>query len=344
MIKEKRYLVWTAALVAVLAISIYSFHDRQDYNKGKFAIIMKSRDNWYSELACQGYRQVMEEAGESCVILYPENVSAQEQIRLIRSLIKDKVKAIAVAANDEYALVPVLEEARDRGIAVITLDADTEAAGRSIYIKPVDAERLGQELALAVLDSCGGSGEWAILSAGSRSANQNEWIHMLKRELAEKAYQDLRLVDIVFGEGEHDKAALEAERLLDTYPDLEVICSLSTEGIKAASEIVKDRGMEQKVKVIGLGLPDQMEAYVGDGRGDVCPVMYIWNPTKMGRLAAYVSIELTEERIEERGEQTLILGGQSYDMDYGPDGGLEVIAGEPIRVDKENIGYWKTQL
>lgn len=344
MIKEKRYFIWTAVIFAVAVIILYSCHGGQNKSKGKYAIIMKSRDNWYSELACQGYRQVVEEAGESCVILYPENASAQEQIRLIRSLMKDKVKAIAVAANDEYALVPVLSEARARGISVITLDADTEAGGRSIYIKPVDAKQLGQVLAMAVLDSCGGSGQWAILSAGSRSANQNEWIYMMKKELGEKPYRNLRLVDIVFGEGQHDKAASEAGRLLDTYPDLEVICSLSTEGIKAASQVVKERGMEQKVKVIGLGLPDQMEMYVGHGEVDVCPVMYIWNPTEMGKLAAYVSIELARERIEERGEQTLMLGGQAYKMDYGMDGGLEVIAGEPIRVDKENIGYWKEQL
>ena len=34
----------------------------------------------------------------------------------------------------------------------------------------------------------------------------------------------------------------------------------------------------------------------------------------------------------------------TYPMDYGHDGGLEVIAGEPIKVDSENIGYWKDQI
>ena len=42
--------------------------------------------------------------------------------------------------------------------------------------------------------------------------------------------------------------------------------------------------------------------------------------------------------------QELLLGGRTYPMDYGHDGGLEVIAGEPIKVDSENIGYWKDQI
>ena len=108
--------------------------------------------------------------------------------------------------------------------------------------------------------------------------------------------------------------------------------------------MVKEQGKASEVKVIGLGLPDQMEGYVGSGPEDVCPLLYIWNPMDLGRVAGYVCLELSEGRIEERGDQELLLGGRTYPMDYGQDGGLEVIAGEPIRVDSENIGYWKDQI
>ena len=108
--------------------------------------------------------------------------------------------------------------------------------------------------------------------------------------------------------------------------------------------MVRERGQASEVKVIGLGLPDQMEEYVGSDPEDVCPVLYIWSPMDLGRVAGYVCLELSEGRIEERGDQELLLGGRTYPMDYGHDGGLEVIAGEPIKVDSENIGYWKDQI
>ena len=87
----------------------------------------------------------MEDGGKSCIVLYPDHPSVQEQIHLIQNLIDEKVEAIAVAANDEYALTPVLTQAREKGISVITLDADVEAGSRSIYISPVDARELGKE-------------------------------------------------------------------------------------------------------------------------------------------------------------------------------------------------------
>ncbi|MBS1459481.1 autoinducer 2 ABC transporter substrate-binding protein [Enterocloster aldensis] len=326
-------------------IFISSCYGTQLHDKGTYAIVMKSRDNWYNELASQGYRSVIEDAGKNCLTLYPEEATAQEQVRLIRNLIHEQVDAIAVAANDVDALAPALREAREKGISVITLDADAQADSRSIYIKPVDAEKLGRALVRSACELCGGSGQWCILSAGSRSANQNEWMYWMKKELEEAKYKDMRLVDIAFGEGVYDKAAKETERLLKNYPDVKVICSLSTEGIKAAADVVKKQGKEKTVKVIGLGLPSQMAEYIGDGEEDICPMMYIWDPVEMGKVAALVSMGLWSGDIEEQpGEDILLDNGRTYRIDTGYDGGLEIISGEPIRIDKDNIEYWETRL
>ena len=55
-------------------------------------------------------------------------------------------------------------------------------------------------------------------------------------------------------------------------------------------------------------------------------------------------LELSEGSIEDRADQELLLGGRISTVDYCQAGGLEVIAGEPIREDAENIGYWKDQI
>jgi len=170
-------------------------------------------------------------------------------------------------------------------------------------------------------------------------------MYWMKKELEEAEYKDMRLVDIAFGEGVYDKAAKETERLLKNYPDVKVICSLSTEGIKAAADVVKKQGKEKTVKVIGLGLPSQMAGYIGGGEEDICPVMYIWDPVEMGEVAAFVSMGLWSGDIEELpGEEILLDNGRTYRIDTGYDGGLEIISGEPIRIDKDNIGYWETRL
>ncbi|GAA3315103.1 hypothetical protein GCM10020331_009300 [Ectobacillus funiculus] len=54
--------------------------------------------------------------------------------------------AIAVAANDPFKLLPVLNEAREQGIKVITWDSDTDPTGRDLFVNTVDPQTLGIHL------------------------------------------------------------------------------------------------------------------------------------------------------------------------------------------------------
>lgn len=83
----------------------------------------------------------------------------------------------------------------------------------------------------------------------------------MKKELENPRCQDMRLVDIAYGEGIYESASKEVERLLHTYPGIKVICIISTEGIRAAADVVKAMGKERDVKVTGVGLPEQMANY-----------------------------------------------------------------------------------
>ena len=163
---------WIAGAVMMAGMLFLFSCQNSQFNRGKYAIIMKSRNNWYNELASEGFKQTVEDAGKNCIVLYPDHPSAQEQIHLIQNLIDEKVEAIAVAANDEYALTPVLTQAREKGISVITLDADVEAGSRSIYISPVDARELGKNW----------SGRWTVyaVTAASGASCRREAVPPIK--------------------------------------------------------------------------------------------------------------------------------------------------------------------
>lgn len=91
------------------------------FNRGKYGHYHEIQKQLYNELASEGFKQTVEDAGKNCIVLYPDHPSAQEQIHLDTEPIDEKVEAIAVAANDEYALTPVPTQAREKGISVITL-------------------------------------------------------------------------------------------------------------------------------------------------------------------------------------------------------------------------------
>lgn len=339
----KRFLQLAAlGLILVAAVMAASGSDAEE---PAIAIVMKSRDNKYNEQVADGFRQVIEGAGYRCEELYPESHRARDQVALVSSLVHGGVRAVAVAASDEHALAPVLNEAREKGIVVVTLDSDTEPDCRDLFVSPADPDTVGADLVKAVGESCGYEGQWAILSSETRSANQGEWILAMQEELEKRVYKDMRLVNIVYGEDEYEGAVDKTKELLKSYPKLKVICSPTTIGIRAAADVIADYGLQARIKVVGLGLPSDMAEYIGGSSSDVCPVMYLWDPKDLGGLAASVSIGILEGGITlEEGAEYNTEDGRTYRIETGKNGGLKVTAGEPLKLDETNIDEWKDQM
>ena len=56
--KGKNWAWIAGAAMMAGVLFLFSCQDSQ-FNRGKYAIIMKSKNNWYNELASQGYRSVI---------------------------------------------------------------------------------------------------------------------------------------------------------------------------------------------------------------------------------------------------------------------------------------------
>lgn len=305
----------------------------------EYAVIMKSKDNQYNEEVAESFRQVTEEAGYRCEVLYPETARAQDQVILVRRMMRERVKAIAIAVSDEHALAPVLKEAMAKGIVITTLDSDTEKDSRSIFVSPADPKETGAGLVQAVRDCMDGEGQWAILSAQARSANQSQWIHAMMEELEKPEYQKMRLVDIVYGEDDYKTSAARTRELIEKYPALRAICAPTTVGIQAAADVVREQGLEGQIRVTGLGIPAKSEdGTVSDDTG-VCPALNFWNPAALGRLSAQVSMALVNQELTVReGEVFRTEDGGEYLIHKGAGGGLEVTAGDPLTPDESGSG------
>lgn len=308
-----------------------------------FAIVTKAVGNPYNMREAEGFKEVIEAEGGTCIIVHPEYPTAGAQIPVLQSLISQEVDAIAIAANDEETLIEPLKEVAAAGIKVCTLDSDLDAASRATFCNQTSTQLVGQILIDAVYDITGGEGQYAILSATTGAVNQNAWIDAIKSITEGNAkYADLSLVAIVYGDDEADKSASETETLLADYPDLKVICAPTAAGISAAAKVIQDQ--DSDVKITGLGLPSTMAEYISaDGP---CPYMYLWNPIDLGRLAAYTSIALVDGTITGAVGETFEAGemeGSPYTLTaLESDGNAsEIIMGEPFRFTPENIDEWK---
>jgi len=307
--------------------------------KAKYAIIVKSTGNPYNEKEMEGYKKAITEIGGETILKAPDQPTAEAQISMIEELVSQKVTSIAIAANDPDALQPALKKAMAAGIKVISLDSAVNAQSRMVHVNQADPNAIGRIEIETIAKMIGGKGDIAILSATSQATNQNSWIAVMKKTLADPKYKDIKLVKVAYGDDLRDKSVSETEALLATYPNLKGIVAPSTVAVAAAAKVITDKGLKGKVQLTGLGLPSEMADYINSG---VSTAVHLWNPIDVGYLAGYTSAALVKGTITGKagdkfkagtlGEKTVITVGD----------GTEIMLGDPFEFNKSNIDKWKS--
>ena len=302
----------------------------------KIALVGKSAGNAFFEIAAKSFVETAEAEGATVDVVYPETATADAQIKVLDNLISQEPDAICIAANDVNALQAKLEEAMDAGIKVSSFDSAPNKDSRQVFVNQAGTVAVGQALMDAVLDITGGEGQWAILSATSQAANQNAWIDAMKKIMEEdEKYSKLELVEVAYGDDEPQKSTDQTAALLQNYPDLKVICAPTTVGIAAAAKYLQDN--ESSCKLTGLGLPSEMIEYTGDDDAHSCPYFYLWDMVGLGSLSANATISLINEEITGALDEKFTAADVEYTITEADDGGTEIVLGEPLQFNAENI-------
>ncbi|SEG65980.1 rhamnose transport system substrate-binding protein [Nonomuraea solani] len=297
----------------------------------KIAFLPKAVNNPYFTIADGGGIAAAKEFGGEGKEVGPSDASASSQVSYINTLTQQKQDAIVISANDPNAVVPALKQAMAAGIKVVSYDSDTAADGRHIFVNQASAEDLGRTEVQLLAEQIGNKGKIAVLSATPNATNQNTWIDFMKDELKKPEYKDIELVKVAYGNDDDQKSFTETQGLLRSYPDLAGIISPTTVGIAAAARYLSDSPSKGKVKLTGLGTPNQLRKFVKDG---TIEAFELWNPADLGYLASYAAAALASGQIT-GAEGEKFKAGKLGDYTVGAKG--EVLLGKPTVFNKENI-------
>ncbi|MRK00861.1 rhamnose ABC transporter substrate-binding protein [Aeromicrobium sp. S22] len=291
----------------------------------------KNLGNPYFDTSDKGGKTAVKEFGGKFSEVGPQEASPDAQVPFINTAAQQGVNALVVSANDPKAIGDALEEARDAGTKVVTFDSDVEPEYRDLFINQASAEGIAKVQVKMIAEQIGGKGQIAILSAAANATNQNTWIDLMKKDL-EANHPDIELVDTVYGNDDDQTSFDKTSALLQKYPKLKGIVSPTTVGIAAAARYVSDSDYKGKVKVTGLGTPNQMREYVENGTVDA---FALWNPEDLGYLAAFAAKALVDGDISGK-EGDKFTAGKLGDYTVGKDG--VVVLGDPFEFTKDNIG------
>lgn len=292
------------------------------------AMLPKAKGNAYF-LSCKaGADKAAKELGVELLFDGPTDSNAARQNEIVENWITLGVDAIAVAAENREGIATALRKAQADGIKVLTYDADATANARSFFVNQATSEGIAHGLLDEAARLMGNEGEFAIITATLTAGNQREWLKHIEARLKDK-YPKMKLVAVRPSDDLKDKAQSESTALMSANPNLKLLMAICTPGTPGAAEAVKQAGKTGKVKVIGLGLPNENKRYVHDG---VTESVILWNTEDLGYLTVYAAAALAKDELKKGA--TRFKAGKLGEFKIEGD---NILLGKPFIFNKGNI-------
>lgn len=284
------------------------------------------------------YFTAMEEGGNAAAkdlgvnFLYTGSTqaSAAEQVKIMDSLIRQKVDAIALSTLDSSSTNPYIEKAHKAGIHVFTSDSDAPDSTREFYVAQALDKDLGYTLMDRLAAQINEEGQVGIVSGESTATNLNTWINYMKERQAEK-YPKIEIVDIRYTQGGSSEQALkQAQDLMTRFPDLKGLIAVASSTIPGVAQAVQQEGRAGEIAVIGYGSPATVKPYMDAG---VMKESILWNAYELGYLTVWAGKMVVEGKPF---EEVNIIEGITDPVKYFPDEKI-LLLGNPLIITPENV-------
>jgi ribose transport system substrate-binding protein len=248
------------------------------------------------------------------VWLTPPQEDGQIQAQRIQQAVNDGVDAILISCSDAGKVTGAINDAVDRGVAVMTFDSDAPQSKRFAFYG-VDDVRTGQAVMAELAQLMNGRGSVAILAGNQNAPNLRQRVVGVQQEA--RRHPGIRLVGVFNHIETPQDAAAEMIRVNNAYPDLQGWALVG--GWPLFTQTLLTDLDPARVKVVAVdALPAQL-AYVERG---IAPVLLAQPVYQWG----YVGVRTIVDRLHFRREVPA------------------VIPMELVRVSRGNLGEWARQL
>ncbi len=322
-------------LLVLLLSPMMVFASGQQESDGDYEIVVVPKDAsnpWFVRMKV-GVDEYAEETGLNVYQKGTAEIDATLQAQLIQDLIAQGVDALCVVPVDLESIEPVLEQAREAGIVVIThegaalenIDYDIEAFSNAGY---------GAFIMDNLAEAMGGSGMYTTMVASLTNGSHNEWADAgVAHQKA--AYPDMMLLEAeprVESNDNGDVAYNVAKELFKKYPDLKGIMGTSSYDAPGVARAIEELGLIGKAFTSGTGMPLDNAALLESG---VVQSLTLWDPA----LAGKAMIALAKKVLD--GEEisgVVDLGVDGYTGMKFKEGSDKVLEGEGwIVINADNV-------
>jgi simple sugar transport system substrate-binding protein len=288
--------------------------------------------NWFNRMD-EGVKEFAKDnPGINAYQTGPGRADAAQQLKIIEDLIAKKVTALAVVPFDPPTLEPALKKAMDRGIKVVTHEADNEK-NTDVDIEAFDNSAYGASLNESLAGCMHQDGKWAVLVGSLGSRSQVQWADG-GIDNAKKKYPKMDLVEPKLETNNDGERAYEvAKEVLRKHPDLKGFQGSSSLDVIGIGRAVEEAGMQGKICVYGTGLPTEAGKFLESG---AINGIAFWDPKLAGLAMNKVAKMLIDGKTVTNGMDLGLPGYTKVTVTKGPGKGIIVRGQGWVDVDKTN--------
>lgn len=257
--------------------------------KYTIAVVPKGTAHVFWKTVEAGARAAGKEVGAEIVWNGPaEETDVAGQIAIIEDFITRKVDALVMAACDAQALVPLVKKAMDKGIPVITIDSGiaTDDALCFVATDNVLGARKGGEKLAELIGKRGKVGLIPFIKGAATSDMREQGF----REAMAK-YPNIKIAATLYSQSDASIAMQKTEDMLTSVADLAGIFAANEPAVVGAAQVLKQRNLAGKVKLVGFDASDAEIAALKEG---VVQALVVQNPYRMG----YDGVKLAVQAIK----------------------------------------------
>lgn len=316
-----------AGLVCAMATGTLSAQEPQT----TVTVVKDVGEPWFTRMA-EGVKQFgAVTPGVTTSTVGPAQADAAQQSRMVEDLVAQKVSAIAVVPMDPAALEGVLKRAMDRGITVVTHEANNEV-NTMADIEAFDNTAFGARLNERLAKCMGESGKWTTFVGSVGSLTHMQWAG--GGEANAKQYPKMVLVD-PHNESFNDtnKAYQKAKEIMRKHPDIKGFQGSSAIDVLGIGRAVEEAGLQGKICVYGIGLPKDSGKYLESG---AINGISFWDPKDAGFVMNKVAKMLLDGKPIADGMDLGVKGYNKVVVKKGAGKGVVITGQAWVDVDKSN--------
>jgi len=261
----------------------------------------------------------------------PATADAAQQLKIIEDQVARRVNALAVVPMDPSVVEGALKRAMDRGIVVVTHEADNQKNTQA-DVEAFDNATYGAALNERLAKCMGGQGKWTSFVGSLGSRTHIQWVDAGAANA--KKYPGMTLVDEKNESfDDANKTYEKAKEILRKHPDIRGFQGSAGNDVLGIGRAIEEAGLQDKVCLVGTGLPNPSAQYLDSGAIDA---IGFWDPRDAGMAMNSVAKMLLEKKPLTDGMNLGVKGYEKVTVKKGPGLGQLIIGDAMVIADKAN--------